>query len=431
MIGKKLIALLVLIMTGLVMTPAHSADSLGIGLTVIPVNDGTNANLSFNNRLWFGIEQGQSFTRQIEISSSSAIAQKVEMQLFDVLYDNGARGIRTDRASATSPWVEFSPASVVLPPKGKANVSMTYTIPMNAPDSSYEAFLRVNASAVSLPKSQESKDGGVRVVLAGSAAIDLPVWLGVGDPINLKSDFEISGVFGALIGGEKKLRVIVKNSGKTPLGLDGSVQLIDAAFSDRTFGPFSYRSSEIQPGQESFIDIAMPDEVTEGRWKIFVVAEQGSIRKSKVFEEELTFKPLGTGFPIQFLIVMLGIIGLVFGWRLIRSSSRPTSKSQSRFRKSELGEKQIAQEKLIEQLNAQIAAQEFRKKKRPTKKESSKKVIKKAPASKKSQVKKASASKKSQVKKASASKKSQVKKATLKKKSVRKKPAKRATAKKR
>jgi hypothetical protein len=407
-IGKKMIALLVLIMAGLVMTPAYSADSLGIGLTVIPVNDGTNANLSFNNRLWFGIEQGQSFTRQIEVSSSSTIAQKVEMQLFDVLYDNGLRGIRTDRASATSPWVEFSPASVVLPPKGKANVSMTYTIPMNAPDSSYEAFLRVNASAVNLPKSQESKDGGVRVVLAGSAAIDLPVWLGVGDPINLKSDFEISGVFGALIGGEKKLRVIVKNSGKTPLGLDGSVQLTDAAFSDRTFGPFFYRSPEIQPGQESFIDIAMPDEVTEGRWKIFVVAEQGSIRKSKVFEEELTFKPLGTGFPIQFLIVILAIIGLVFGWRLIRSSSSPISKSQSRFRKSQLGDKQIAQE-LIKQLNAQIAAQEFRKKKRPTKKRSPKKVIKKA----------------------SASKKSQVKKATLKKKSVRKKPAKRATAKKR
>jgi hypothetical protein len=401
------------------MTPAYSADSLGIGLTVIPVNDGTNANLSFNNRLWFGIEQGQSFTRQIEVSSSSAIAQKVEMQLFDVLYDNGARGIRTDRASTTTPWVKFSPASVVLPPKGKANISMTYTIPTDAPDSSYEAFLRVNASAVNLPKSQESKDGGVRVVLAGSAAIDLPVWLGVGDPINLKSDFEISGVFGALIGGEKKLRVIVKNSGKTPLGLDGSVQLTDAAFSDRTFGPFFYRSPEIQPGQESFIDIAMPDEVTEGRWKIFVVAEQGSIRKSKVFEEELTFKPLGTGFPIQFLIVILAIIGLVFGWRLIRSSSSPISKSQSRFRKSQLGDKQIAQE-LIKQLNAQIAAQEFRKKKRPTKKRSPKKVIKKA-----------SASKKSQVKKASASKKSQVKKATLKKKSVRKKPAKRATAKKR
>jgi hypothetical protein len=330
------------------------------------------------------------------------------MQLFDVLYDNGLRGIRTDRASTTTPWVKFSPASVVLPPKGKANISMTYTIPTDAPDSSYEAFLRVNASAVNLPKSQQSKDGGVRVVLAGSAAIDLPVWLGVGDPINLKSDFEISGVFGALIGGEKKLRVIVKNSGKTPLGLDGSVQLTDAAFSDRTFGPFFYRSPEIQPGQESFIDIAMPDEVTEGRWKIFVVAEQGSIRKSKVFEEELTFKPLGTGFPIQFLIVILAIIGLVFGWRLIRSSSSPISKSQSRFRKSQLGDKQIAQE-LIKQLNAQIAAQEFRKKKRPTKKRSPKKVIKKA----------------------SASKKSQVKKATLKKKSVRKKPAKRATAKKR
>ena len=133
-------------------------DSLGIGLTVIPINDGSNANLSFNNQLWFGIEQGKSFTRQFEVSSASTIAQRLEFQLFDVMYDNGSRTIRTDRASLTADWVTFSPNNIIIPPNGNVSVKMTYTIPVDIKDSSFESFLRVSATAANLPKPSKAKN---------------------------------------------------------------------------------------------------------------------------------------------------------------------------------------------------------------------------------------------------------------------------------
>ncbi len=420
MFGRKTLAALILAISSLGLVPAHSSDSLGIGLTVIPINDGTDANLSFNNQLWFGIEQGKSFTRQFEVSSASQISQRVDFELFDVLYDNGIRGIRTNRTSTTSPWVEFTPPSVVIPPQGKAQIAMTYRIPSEIEDSSYEAFLRVNASAASAPKISNSKgDGGVRVVLAGSAAIDIPVWLGIGNPKNLKSDFEIQKVFGFSIDGQRKLRVVIKNSGKTPLGLDGSVQLTDATFSDRTFGPLPYRSSEIQPGKEALIDLEMPDDVTEGKWKILVVAEQGSIRKSRVFEEDLTFKPLGSGIPFQIIFLLLAVLGLFVGWRLLRTPNKTKSSNRLKISKSELIEKQLASEKLIAELSAQIEADDLQAKKRSAKKSVPKKLEKRSRTAKKKPVitaPKAKAKVKKTTTRKAAPKKKAAKKAAVKRK---------------
>lgn len=408
---KKLFVLLAIICF-LPVTHAQGADnSLGIGLTVIPLNDGTKANLSFNNQLWFGVKQGKSFTRQFQVSSASAIAQRVEFELFDVLYENGSRSIRTDKKSVTSPWVQFSPPEVVIPPRGIAQVSMTYRIPEELKDSSYESFLRVNAFAANLPKQVPTKDGGVRVVLAGSAAIDTPVWLGVGDPKNLISDFEIKKVFGVLIDGEKKLRVQIKNTGKTPLGLDGTVQLTDSAFSDRTFGPFGYRSSEIQPGKEVGIDIVMPEDVTEGKWNIYVVAEQGNIRKTKVFEEDLTFKPLGSEFPIQILLGLLGLVGLLVGVRLIRSKPDSDTNKGMKVNKTELLRKQLETEKLIAELEAKAEAAE-----------------RKAASLKKSAAKKSATAKKSTKK--STKKKTPAKVATTPAKPLKKTTTRKATPKK-
>lgn len=346
---------------------AKAADSsLGIGLTIIPISDGSEANLSFNNQLWFGIEQGQSFTRQFQVSSASNISQRLEFELFDVLYDNGARTIRTDRPSLTSKWVTFSPAQIVIAPRSNAMVKMTYKIPVNLKDSSYESFLRVSASAASLPKQLPNANGGVQVILPGSAAIDTPVWLGVGDPESLISDFEIKKVFGVLIDGEKRLRVVIENTGKTPLGLNGSVQLIDAAFSNRTFGPFGYRSSEVKPDSEAVIDIEMPADVSEGKYNIYVMAEQGNIRKSKVFSEEITFKPLSSSNLVQILLGSLALILLLVGFRLFRITKPDDKPNLPRVNKAELLKRQEQNEKLIAELMAKIEVEDLEPRKRKT-----------------------------------------------------------------
>ena len=399
-------------------------DSLGIGLTVIPINDGSNANLSFNNQLWFGIEQGKSFTRQFEVSSASTIAQRLEFQLFDVMYDNGSRTIRTDRASLTADWVTFSPNNIIIPPNGNVSVKMTYTIPVDIKDSSFESFLRVSATAANLPK--PSKSGtGVQVVLPGATAIDTPVWLGIGDPQTLVSDFDIKKVLGVLIDGTKKLRLVIKNSGKTPLGLDGTVQLTDATFSERTFGPFSYRTAELRPGKEIAVDIEMPEEVTEGKWKIFVVAEQGNIRKSKVFEEDITFKPLGSNLPIRLLFSILALVGIYFGWRLLKKPSNNAAPVSSVLSPSERLKRRRIKDEETAPLDPEF--EEFLARLRSHRDEPVKKKVAKKAAAKKAPAKriasKKAASKKAVTKKAIA-KKTLVKKAVVKKAVVKKAVAK-------
>lgn len=308
-------------------TPSATADeSLGFGLTVIPLNDGSEAKLSFNNQLWFGIEPGKTLTREFNVSSASQIRQRINLSLYDVVYDNGSRRIRTDRPSVTSDWVSFSPNNVIVAPGGVTRIKMTYRIPKEIKDGSFEAFLRVSASAANLPSPTSIEGGGVKVVLPGAAAIDKPVWLGIGDGTSLVSDFEFKRVFGFSDDGKKNLRLIVENTGKTPLGIGGSVQLADPNFADRSFGPFGFRSTEIQPGKEIAVDVPLTAEITEGLWKIYVVAEQGNIRKTRIFEENLTFKPLTTPFPIHYLFMLLGLVGLFVGWRLLRPTKETTVK---------------------------------------------------------------------------------------------------------
>lgn len=344
-----------------VLTPSLSAvasESLGIGLTVIPLNDGSDANLTFNNQLWFGIDDGKSLTRRFQVSSASKIDQLISFQLFDVRYEDGLRRINTERPGETTPWVTFSPESAVIKPGGVKEFQMTYSIPADESDGVFESFLRVNATAASLPQTTSNNDG-VRVELIGAAAIDTPVWLGIGDAESLKSDFEISRVFGALIGGEKKLRIEIKNSGKTPLGLRGTVQLTDPSFADRSFGPFGYRSAEVPTGKTAIIDVDMPSEVTEGVWEIYVIAEQGNIRKTRLFTEDLKFEPIGNPFPIEYLLIALGLIGLLLGWYLFRQPR--SEKKKSVTSSSDVLSAGHSQEydKLIEELLRSIEIEEF------------------------------------------------------------------------
>ena len=312
--------------------PAQADEtSLGFGLTIIPVDDGSDAKLTLNNKLWFGIEQGGSLTRSFQVSSASEIPQRLNFEVFDVIIDNGVSTIRTDKKSDTAPWVTFTPATLVLPPGQTGEVKMNYQIPVGTPDASYDAFLRVIATAANPPEVQENSEG-VRVVMAGGAAIDTSLWLGVGDPTNLITDFEIDDLTGVLIDGAPALRITFSNTGKTPIGPKGNVQLQDPAFQERNFGPFIIGTPEIAPGERVYVDIALPAEVTDGFWRSFVVAEQGNIRKSRAFESELTFKvpvaPIepsesddpSAPFPWQYILIPLLLLVFFLGWRLIRTS---------------------------------------------------------------------------------------------------------------
>jgi competence protein ComEA len=101
---------------------------------------------------------------------------------------------------------------------------------------------------------------------------------------------EISGVAGWLTDkNEKAVRVLITNTGNTPIRPIGSVQLVDPLFASNTFGPFEFRTNSINPGDSAYGDAIVDSAITDGRWSIFVQATQGSIRKTAKFDQEIRF----------------------------------------------------------------------------------------------------------------------------------------------
>jgi hypothetical protein len=172
------------------------------------------------------------------------------------------------------------------------------------------------------------------------------------------------------------------------------------------------------------VDVVMPEEVTEGSWKLFIVAEQGNIRKSKVFEEDLTFRPLGSTRPIRLLLGLLALVGMFFGWKLLRSPKHELSKEKETPTAAQIHSKNKVSEssELDHELDEFLEKLLDRRPKPSIKKtEKRNKVSKKAAVAKKPQVKKKAVSqtvkKKATAKKAPIKKKVTAKKALAKKKS--------------
>jgi competence protein ComEA len=130
----------------------------------------------------------------------------------------------------------------------------------------------------------------VQAVIQGELAFRKSVWLGIGDAANLATDLEISGVAGWLTDkNEKAVRVLITNTGNTPIRPTGSVQIADPLFADNTFGPFEFRTNSINPGDSAYGDAIVDPAITDGRWSLFVQATQGSIRKTAKFDQEIRF----------------------------------------------------------------------------------------------------------------------------------------------
>jgi competence protein ComEA len=136
----------------------------------------------------------------------------------------------------------------------------------------------------------ENPNAGVQAVIQGALAFRKSVWLGIGDAANLATDLEISGVAGWLTDkNEKAVRVLITNTGNTPIRPTGSVQIADPLFADNTFGPFEFRTNSINPGDSAYGDAIVDPAITDGRWSLFVQATQGSIRKTAKFDQEIRF----------------------------------------------------------------------------------------------------------------------------------------------
>ena len=266
-----------------------AAGELGIGVEIVPTQSDNPAQLGANSEMWFAIEPGQSAQRQFRIISTSDIVQSVVFELWQVTVVDGEPMIDRTTRSPSEEWVTFNPPKINLEPRARQDVTMTYTIPANTEPAVFESYLRILVSARDAPV-DENPNAGVQAVIQGALAFRKSVWLGIGDAANLATDLEISGVAGWLTDkNEKAVRVLITNTGNTPIRPTGSVQIADPLFDDNTFGPFEFRTNSINPGDSAYGDAIVDPAITDGRWSLFVQATQGSIRKTAKFDQEIRF----------------------------------------------------------------------------------------------------------------------------------------------
>jgi len=263
-------------------------DGLGVGIEILATQDETPGQLGANSELWFAAQPGGTASRAFALISTSDLVQEVNFEIRPLVVVDGTPTIDLTTLSETAQWATFEPARLELQPGERREVTMTYAIPPDAAAASYEAYLRIlvsSAAAVEL-----DPDAKVQAVVKGALAVRKSIWLGVGDTETLVSDFEIRGVAGWLTdAGERAVRVLVANVGQTPIRPTGSVQLADAVFPDRRFGPHPFRMGTLDPGDVRYAEAVVDPAVTDGRWKVYVEVQQGNVKKSEVYDVDLVF----------------------------------------------------------------------------------------------------------------------------------------------
>ena len=379
---KRLIAF-TLVAFSLVPSPAFSAGSLGIGVTILQKNDDTKGDLSQNSNLWFSMKPGQSQSRDFLISSASNIQQNIEFDLYQIRYIDGVAIIDTSKKAESADWVTFTPSSAKLKPREVLKVKVSFDVPAGTKFGNYDGFLRVTSSGATNALDKNAK---VQAVIKNSLAFDQKFWLGVGDGEFLKTDFELDNAKGIIKDGKKYILILVKNIGGTPIAPRGSIQLQDSVFAENKIGPLNAGVSEILPKNEGWFAAEVPPETNDGKWKIFVTASQGNITKTKMFEEDIKFIEEGSGLhlPWQMILIIFFFGLLIFGIRMIRFPAKTKSikSKKAEVASDEFDLNKLSLEELEAILSARLGDKASKAKKSPTKR-AAKKPVKKVVTGKK------------------------------------------------
>ncbi|CAN1513427.1 hypothetical protein MCEMIE24B_00891 [Microbacteriaceae bacterium] len=332
--SKSVFAILLSIVLGAGL-PAMAAPGLGISVSFDKAEQ-TDAEVT--GSIWAGGDQGSKLTRTILVRSlSDDVTQAISFNIYDQILVNDQITTDTTVPSRISDWVTFSPTQPIVRPGGEVRITMTIDIPNDAPDEAFDATLRVMAGSVENIEEIENDSTGVKAVVGTSLAIDSGMWLGVGDALELMPNFEIIGVDGVLLEGTKYVRVFFENTGLVPLRLSGRLQLADAAFAELVYDPVDFLVPQIRTNQQGYVDVPVQPGIEDGNYRSFVIAQHGGVRKTEIFEGQIVFDdPNALTLPDALLrgaLFLVALGALVFGYRMIRSSTKGSKKSSSANRK--------------------------------------------------------------------------------------------------
>ncbi|MCX8529427.1 MAG: hypothetical protein ORN27_05090, partial [Rhodoluna sp.] len=151
------------------------------------------------------------------------------------------------------------------------------------------------------------------------------------------------------------LLVKVSNTGKTPVGLTGDLQLSNMTFAGLTVGPLKFVSQSIAPGESAEVPVKVDETVTESKWRILIRAQQGSIQETRTIEKDISFK--GTNYlqlaSTSSIIILSSLALLLIALRILRSIKRKQLEEQRA--KDEADAERLAEAARVAELERQLA----------------------------------------------------------------------------
>ena len=326
-IGILLGALTSCLVLGTAATSLASDRALGLSVLVLPDRDDrSEGRLGRGQELWFPLQPGESRDREVRVRSTADADQVVQVDLLSLLNVDGRDRADPETVSPITDWFTFAPSEFVLAAQGEQIVTMTVTAPVDA-DGAFTSMVSVSARG---PLPQDSAvTEGIGATVGTAIAIDKKVWVGVGDNAFLTTDFEIVDVVGLTIDDQRTLQIEINNTGGTPIAPRGTVELQSSEFTTLQAGPIDFRVRETLPGEGRFTRVDLPEEVVDGLWTIYIVADQGDIRRTALFDSNLTFPSdpsdasgLSTWQLVLIaLLVLTGLLLLGWGVRALRTHS--------------------------------------------------------------------------------------------------------------
>ena len=250
-------------------TGPNSQPSIGIRLLEAPVSleNDPRARIYIIDH----VPAGTTFTRKVAVSSTSDNPVQVKLYAGPAAIDGGSfNGEPIGQTNELSTWITVAPDTVVIPPHGEVQATVTVAVPQNA--SAGERYAVVWAQPP-----ENTGSGGISVINRVGIRVYLSVGSGPAPPI----DFTINSLTAARnAAGIPYVTAEVHNTGGRALDLSGTLSLTNGP-GGTSAGPFPAKlGTTLGIGQTEPVTVPMDRNIPTGPWHATITLSSDQVTRA-------------------------------------------------------------------------------------------------------------------------------------------------------
>ncbi|WP_433497198.1 hypothetical protein ACQP1K_19790 [Sphaerimonospora sp. CA-214678] len=295
---------------------SHVRHDRGTGAVGIRLLEAPRSRLSDPRARVFIVDHvnpGTTFTRRLEVSSSSAKPRHVDVYAGAAAIDGGTFTFSPGREhNELTSWIRLDRSGIDLPPHGSATVTATISVPGSATRGERYAVIWAQASS--------GRPGPERNVSLVNR-VGVRAYLDVGPGGEPPSEFRVGEVLPRrLPDGRPLVTASVRNTGERAIDLEGHLSLTDEDASLRA-GPYPIsRGTTLPPGVTGLVSVPLDPRFPGGPWTFRLTLRSGHITRTVSGTFAFPAKPGDTGRPaaldspsalISRLVAVVTLTGLV------------------------------------------------------------------------------------------------------------------------